>query len=199
MALRALQRSFTPEEYLMLERSATTKSEYIGGQIYAMAGASHKHVLIEGNVIRELGNRLRGRPCEVHTSNMRVRVRRTGLYTYPDVTVVCGKPEFDDAKFDTLLNPTVLIEVLSPSTEAYDRGEKFVQYRRLPSLQEYVLISQDQTRVEYFRRQGELWILSELNTPDSVLRLESIDCAVPLREIYDRVEMNQETQDEQDG
>lgn len=197
MALRALERTFTPEEYLLLERRAATKSEYFGGRIYAMAGASHKHVLIEGNVIRELGNRLKGRPCEVHTSNMRVRVRPTGRYTYPDVSVVRGKPEFEDAKLDTLLNPTVLIEVLSPSTEAYDRGEKFADYRRLPSLQEYVLISQDKVRVERFARRGNFWVLSDLVSLDDVLRLDTIDCEVPLREIYDRVEMGEEGQEGQ--
>lgn len=189
MALRAFKRVFTAQEYLTLERQATTKSEFFDGEIYAMAGASHKHVLIEGNIIRELGNRLKGKPCEVMTSNMRVRVRSTGLYTYPDASVVCGRPEFDDVQGDTLLNPTVLFEVLSPSTEAYDRGEKFSQYRQLPSLQEYVLVSQDKVLVEKYRRMGELWMMNDARTLDGVLRLESIDCEVPLSEIYYQVEV----------
>jgi Uma2 family endonuclease len=118
---------------------------------------------------------------------MRVQVRPTGLYTYPDVSVVCGEPLFDDSRGDILLNPTVLIEVLSPSTEAYDRGEKFAQYRRLDSLQDYVLIAQDTVRVEHYRRRGELWVFSEMNDLDDELQLKSIDCTVPLREIYDKV------------
>ena len=189
MALRALRqkRYFTSEEYLKLERKALDKSEYYQGEIFAMTGASRKHNLISGNVIRELGNQLKGRPCEVYPSDMRVRVRPTGLYTYPDVSVVCGEPLFDDSRGDTLLNPTVLIEVLSPSTEAYDRGEKFAQYRRLDSLQDYVLIAQDTVRVEHYRRRGELWVLSEMNDLDDELQLKSIDCTVPLREIYDKV------------
>lgn len=188
MALRAFKRVFSPQEYLILERQAPTKSEFFAGEIYAMAGASRKHVLIEGNIIRELGNRLKGRPCEVMTSNMRVRIPSTGLYTYPDASVVCGKPEFDDAQGDTLLNPTVLIEVLSPSTEAYDRGEKFAQYRQLPSLQEYVLVSQERVLVEKYRRMGELWVMSDVRTLDGVVRLESIDCELSLSEIYYLVE-----------
>lgn len=191
MALRAFKRVFTPQEYLTLERQAKTKSEFFEGEIYAMAGASRKHVLIEGNIIRELGNRLKGRPCAVLTSNMRVRVRSTGLYTYPDASVVCGKPEFEDINGDTLLNPTVLVEVLSPSTESYDRGEKFMQYRRLPSLQEYVVVSQDKVLVERFRRVGDLWVIGDVHRLDGVLRLESIDCEVPLSEIYYQVEMEE--------
>lgn len=158
-----------------------------------MAGASRKHVLVEGNIIRELGTRLKGRPCTVLTSNMRVRVRATGLYTYPDASVVCGKPVFEDILGDTLLNPTVVIEVLSPSTEAYDRGEKFSQYRRLASLQEYVLIAQDRALVEHYRRRGDLWVIGDLRSLDDVLHLESIDCQIPLSETYYQVEMESET------
>jgi Uma2 family endonuclease len=192
MALRAFKRVFTSQEYLTLERQAPSKSEFFDGEIYAMARASRKHVLVEGNILRELGTRLKGRPCTVLTSNMRVRVRATGLYTYPDASVVCGRPEFEDIQSDTLLNPTVLIEVLSPSTEAYDRGEKFSQYRRLPSLQEYVLIAQDRVLVERYRRRGDLWVISDLHSLDDVLPLESIDCKIPLSEIYYQVEMEAE-------
>ncbi len=189
MALRAFKRVFTPQEYLTLERQAATKSEFFDGEIYAMAGASRKHVLVEGNLIRELGTRLKGRPCTVLTSNMRVRMGATGLYTYPDASVVCGQPVFEDIQGDTLLNPTVLIEVLSPSTEAYDRGEKFSQYRRLASLREYVLIAQDRVLVEHYRRRGDLWVIGDLRSLAEVLHLESIDCQIPLSEIYYQVEM----------
>ena len=127
---------YTPEQYLELERKAPYKNEFVNGQIYAMPGASRAHNLITGNTHREVSSQLRGRPCETYVSDMRVKVNTTGLYTYPDVVVVCGEIRFDDAQKDTLLNPTVLIEVLSPSTEAYDRGEKFAHYRRLASLQE---------------------------------------------------------------
>lgn len=192
MALRAFKRVFTPQEYLTLERQAKTKSEFFEGEIYAMAGASRKHNLITLNLASELRRQLRGRPCEVYVTEMRVRVRSTGLYTYPDASVVCGKPEFEDVNGDTLLNPTVLVEVLSPSTEGYDRGEKFMQYRRLPSLQEYVVVSQDKVLVERYRRVGDLWVIGDVHQLDGVLRLESIDCEVPLSEIYYQVEMEEE-------
>lgn len=193
MALRALKRVFTPQEYLTLERQATTKSEFFDGEIYAMAGASRKHNLITLNAASELRRQLRGRPCEVYVAEMRVRVGATGLYTYPDASVVCGQPVFEDIQGDTLLNPTVLIEVLSPSTEAYDRGEKFSQYRRLPSLREYVLIAQDRVLVEHYRRRGDLWVIGDLRSLAEVLHLESIDCQIPLSEIYYQVELESET------
>ena len=140
----------TPEEYLARERRAETKSEYLRGEVFAMAGASRAHNLIASNAAGELRQQLRDRPCEVYPSDMRVKVSPSGLYTYPDVTVVCGEPQFEDAEVDTLLNPKVLVEVLSPSTADYDRGGKFTHYRRLPSLQEYVLISQDRPLVEHY-------------------------------------------------
>src|SRR5206468_6291774 len=119
-------------------------SEYINGQIYAMSGASREHNLIVVNLIRELSSQLRGRPCEVYASDMRVKVRPTGMYTYPDVVAVCGEPRFEDEQVDTLVNPAVIVEVLSPSTEAYDRGQKFAHYRKLESLTEYVLVAQNE-------------------------------------------------------
>jgi Uma2 family endonuclease len=178
----------TPEQYLALERKAEVKSEYINGWIYAMAGASREHNLISANILAELHVQLRSRPCETYSSDMRVKVSATRLYTYPDVVVVCGEPRFEDEHVDTLLNPTVLIEVLSPSTEAYDRGDKFAHYRRLESLQEYVLIAQERMRVEHYARQGEQWLLTEFSQPDEQLPLASIGCEIPLREIYARVE-----------
>jgi Uma2 family endonuclease len=150
----ALQR-LTEAEYLEIERTAEWKSEFFNGEMFAMAGATPEHVLIAGNVAAELRLQLRGRPCRVYPVDLRVKVSDTGLYTYPDVVVVCGEPRFDELRGDTLLNPTLIVEVLSSSTEAYDRGDKFAHYRRLDSLQEYVLVAQDRCRIERFLRQKE--------------------------------------------
>ena len=189
MTRQAIKQTFTPEEYLALEREAETKSEYINGEIYAMAGASREHNLISSNLARELGNQLRERPCETYISDMRVRVRPTGLYTYPDVVVACGRPRFDDAHVDVLLNPAVIFEVLSDSTEAYDRGAKFAHYRYLESLQEYVLIAQDRMQVDHYARMGNQWLLTAYSKPEETLDLPAIECAIPLEEIYARVEL----------
>jgi Uma2 family endonuclease len=175
---------FTPEQYLALERKANSKSEYDNGFIWAMAGASRAHNLIAGNLHGEIRSQLKGRPCEAYTNDMRLQVTPTGLYTYPDVMAVCGEPRFLDDETDTLLNPTMIAEVLSPSTEAYDRGDKFAQFRRLTSLQEYVLIAQDKVLVERYTRQGEQWILTEFKSLDDTLPLPSIGCEIALHEIY---------------
>lgn len=180
--------SVTPGEYLDLERKAEIRSEYIAGRIYAMSGASRRHNLIAGNLHGLLWTQLRGRACEAYMGDMRVKVSPTGMYTYPDLTVVCGEPSFEDAHVDTLLNPAVIVEVLSESTEAYDRGEKFAQYRRLDTLREYVLVAQDKIRVEHYLREGEQWILSEISDPDSTFQLVSIDCHVSLAAIYEKIE-----------
>lgn len=177
----------TAAEYLAAERKAPYKSEYINGRVDAMAVASRAHVLICGNLIREIGNQLRGRPCETYGSDMRVKVLRTGMYTYPDVAALCDEPRMEDGQFDTLLNPAVIIEVLSPSTESYDRGEKFAHYRRLDSLREYVLVAQTLRRVEHFRREGDSWVLTEISEPEGKLVLSSLGCAVKLADIYDRI------------
>lgn len=195
------QTLYTPEEYLALERAAVEKSEYINGHIYpmqeseyvnrrtrAMAGASRRHNLIAGNLFGELHEQLKERPCEVYVSDMRVKVDPGGMYTYPDVTVVCGRPQFEDTQIDTLVNPTLIIEVLSPSTEAYDRGEKFAHYRGLVSLRDYLLVAQDRVHVEHYARQGEQWVLSEIDDPAAILLLPSTDCVLPLSEVYDKVE-----------
>ena len=174
-------------EYLALERKAEIKSEYIGGRMYAMSGASRRHSLIAGNLNREISGQMRGRDCEVHGSDMRVKVSPTGMYTYPDVSAVCGKPRFEDEHIDTLLNPMVIMEVLSESTEAYDRGEKFAHYRRLESLCEYVLVAQNKIRIEHYRRVGEEWLLSEISDPQGVLHLPSIECHVGVASIYEKV------------
>jgi Uma2 family endonuclease len=184
----ATKLKYTPEEYLALERKSPTKHEYSRGEIFAMAGTSRPHKLIAGNFFAEIRAQLKGRRCEAYITEMRVSVTATGLYTYPDVVVVCGERLFQDSEVDTLLNPTVIAEVLSESTEAYDRGAKFRNYRRIPSLREYVLIAQDRMSVERYTRQGDEWVLTEAAGPDAELRLDSIDCSVPLRLIYERVE-----------
>ncbi|MBI3249262.1 MAG: Uma2 family endonuclease [Deltaproteobacteria bacterium] len=182
------QSRYTPDHYLALERQAKHRSEYINGSIFAMVGASRQHNLIAGNVFGELRTQLRGRPCEAYINDMRVKVSVTGLYTYPDVAALCGEPYFEDARMDTLLNPNVIVEVLSDSTEAYDRGEKFAHYRRLESLRDYVLIAQNKVRVEHYVRQGDQWVLSEASDLASTVLLSSIGCEVGLRDIYERVE-----------
>ena len=178
----------TPEEYLALEREAETKSSYIDGEILPMPGASEKHTLIMGNLVGELYTRLSGRGCRIYPSDLRVRVSETGMYTYPDVCVVAGKPQMlADGKNDNLLNPTVIIEVLSPSTEAFDRGRKWENYRQLASLREYLLVSQAEPLVERLLRDGEDWKRTEFRGLDAVVRFESLDCEVPLVKVYDQV------------
>ncbi len=180
----------TPEDYLALERSADFKSEYFDGEIFAMTGASAEHNIITLNVGSEIRRQLKNRPCTAYSNDMRVKVDPTGLYTYPDLVVVCGKAQLEDAHLDTLLNPTLIVEVLSDSTEAYDRGRKFEHYRKLESLAEYVLIAQHRPHVESYRRQpDQQWLLTECSGLDGKLRLHSIDCELALAEIYDKVEL----------
>jgi Uma2 family endonuclease len=178
----------TPEEYLVIERRNEYKSEYIDGEMVAMTGASRRHNLITVNIAREISSQLRGRPCEGYISDMRVRVPSARDYTYPDVVVVCGEPQFEDDYVDTLLNPTVLIEVLSDSTECYDRGRKFGLYRTVESLAEYVLVAQDEYRVEQYVKQPDgRWLLSDHRSPEASVELASIQCALMLSEVYEKV------------
>jgi len=187
-----LKPRLTPEDYLAIERSAEFKSEYFDGEIFAMAGASRAHNSIVLNTGSEIRQHLKNRSCKAYVNDMRVKVSPTGLYTYPDVVVVCGKEQFEDTHLDTLLNPTLIIEVLSDSTEAYDRGRKFEHYRHLDSLVEYVLIAQQRPHVESFRRQSDQhWLLTECSGLDGTLRLESIDCDLALAEIYAKVELSE--------
>jgi len=180
---------YTPEEYLALERAAEYKSEYYDGEIFAMAGASERHVSIVTNLVMALGGQLKSRPCRVYSADMRVNVSATGLYTYPDLAVVCGERHFHDKHQDTLLNPGVLIEVLSPSTEAYDRGKKFSHYRTLDSLAEYLLVSQEEPRVEHYLRQPDGdWLLHEATRLDGTVSLPTIQCELSLADVYDKVE-----------
>jgi Uma2 family endonuclease len=192
MASATSRPRFTPEQYLALERKAEFKSEFCNGFIIAMAGASREHNVIAGNLHGEIRSQLKGRPCEVYMSDMRVRVSQMELFTYPDVVALGGEARFLDDRVDTLLNPTMIVEVLSASTESYDRGDKFMHYRRLESLREYVVVSQDKVLVERFTRQGDEWLLTEFRSVDDTLRLASIDCAIPLREIYARIEFHGE-------
>lgn len=188
MAVAALQ-YLSPDEYLSIERAAETKSEYYAGKMYAMAGASREHIIITGSAAAELRQQLRQKPCEVYSTDMRLKVGRNGLYTYPDVIVVCGTPEFTDSKVDTLTNPTVIIEVLSPSTADYDHRAKFEFYRDLDSLQEYIMIWQDRPHVEQYSRQPSgKWVFSEANGIESMVVLESIGCKLTLSELYHRIE-----------
>lgn len=178
----------SPEEYLRLERQAEYKSEYLNGEIFAMTGASRNHNLITVNISRELSQQLKGRPCEVYSADMRVKVLWNGLYTYPDVAVVCGEPKFEDNQIDTLLNPTVLFEVLSPSTERYDRIAKSSYYRTIDSLKEHLLVAQDEVRLEQYVRQADgQWLLFEYLTLESTVRLDSLESSLLLRDVYDRI------------
>jgi Uma2 family endonuclease len=181
---------YTAEEYLALERQAQYKSEYCAGEIFAMAGASRWHNLIVANVIGELRLQLKGRPCTTYPSDMRVKISPTGLYTYPDVTVVCGEAQFEDTRQDTLLNPTLIVEVLSESTEAYDRGGKFAHYRKLPTLLDYVLITQTKPHIEHYIRQPDhRWLLEEAEDLRSTIHFPAIDCHLSLAEAYDKVDI----------
>ena len=181
----ATKLKFTPEEYLTCERRAEFKSEYFRGEIFAMAGASYEHTLIKDNLARKIGNQLEPGPCRVLTSDMRVKVEAAGLYTYPDIAIVCDEPKFEDAMFDTLLNPRVIIEVLSDSTEKYDRGAKFRHYRNLASFQEFLLVSQNEPVIERYVKQGDdSWVLSTFMGIDAALAFQSIPVTVSLGDVY---------------
>jgi Uma2 family endonuclease len=182
------QPRLSPEQYLEIERAATTRSEYFNGRMYAMSGGTFKHSRIGPNLSAELSYALKKSRCVVVSNDLRIRVSPGGLYTYPDIAVVCGEPEFADDQNDTLVNPALIIEVLSPSTEAYDRGFKAVQYRKLPSLQEYALVSQAEPRIELFRRQTDGdWLLSEYAGKDAICRFTSVNAEIALADVYDRI------------
>ena len=189
MSSIAAQTYPTPEEYIASERKATLKSEYLSGKIFAMSGASDTHNLITMNTSTALYNQLADRRCRVYASDMRVGIGTGVSYFYPDIAVTCDKPHFEDDVFDTLINPQVIIEVLSDSTANYDRGEKFIRYRQLESLQEYILISQDQVQVDHYLRQDKKWVLSEFSTLEDVLRLVSIKAELSLHQVYRFVEL----------
>jgi Uma2 family endonuclease len=179
----------TPEQYLEIERKAGFRSEYFHGEMFAMAGAADSHNLIVTNLTREFSQQLRKRPCFTYSHDMRVRVSATGLYTYPDVMVVCGERQFLDDRRDNLLNPAVIVEVLSPSTEAYDRGRKFENYRLLESLREYVMVASERIGADLYTRQPDgRWMLRAASRLEDVLEIESIDCRLVLADVYEKVE-----------
>ncbi len=182
----------TPEQYLHRERLAETKSEYFDGEIFAMAGASREHNQIAANLVRVLGNQLLEKPCSVYSNDMKVKIEKAKKYTYPDVVVACQSECFEDEQRDVLLNPVVILEILSNSTEAYDRGKKFLHYQLLGSLVDYLLVSQDTPRIEIFSRcHDQTWLYAEFHGLDAVVNLESIGCQLRLGEIYHKVNLQE--------
>jgi len=181
---------YTPDEYLAAERESPVRHEYLAGRIYAMAGESLQHSQIGVNLIREVSQQLKGRECQALSPNMKVKTGDAGLFSYPDLTVVCGKPLFLDTNTDVLLNPTAIFEVLSPSTEAYDRGEKLFRYRNfIETLMDYVLVSQRRALVERYSRQPDgQWLYVTVDGRSKRIQIESIGCTLELSEIYARVE-----------
>jgi Uma2 family endonuclease len=179
---------YSAEEYLALDRKADYKSEYVAGEIFAMGGAPPKHVLIAGNTAREFGNRLRDTNCQVYSADLRIQADANNAYHYPDVVVVCGRPEYRDSRRDTVTNPLVIVEVLSPATRNYDRGDKFAHYRRLGSLREYILIDQEACHVEHFVRKEGLWEFSESDDFQGSLVIPTLDIAIAMKEIYAKLE-----------
>ena len=192
MTMRTSEAYYTPEEYITLERKAIpdaeiVRSEYINGKIIGRSSSNLSHNLITGNIVAGLYTRLKNRSCFVFANEMRVSIPAANSYFYPDVGIVCEEPRFEDDVFDILLNPIVVVEVLSPSTEAYDRGDKFAHYRQLQSLQEYILVSQDKVRVDHYARDATQWILTDFQELEQHLPLTSIQCELPLQEIYENV------------
>lgn len=176
-------------EYLAIERAAEFKSEFYEGEMFAMAGGSRRHSLIASNLIGELRNRLKGRPCVVFNSDLRVKIEATGLFTYPDASVVCGPVHSVPGTDDTLINPVLLAEVLSDSTEGYDRGKKSEHYRQIPSLNEYLLVSQKEPHLELFMRQKSEWVLREVSGLGGTIELPALKITLALAEIYANVSL----------
>ena len=186
MVSQKRQRTFSEAEYLLIEEQAAFKSEFVNGRIYAMAGGTPEHSHLAANIIASMVTQLKGKPCRVFTSDLRVKVRPTSLLTYPDVTVLCGTPLYTG---NNLLNPTVLFEVLSPSTEAEDRGFRFEHFKQTASLQHYILVAQDRPHVECFsRKEDGTWPRQIVEGRDAELMLPALDCQLSLAEVYDQVE-----------
>ena len=181
------QHYLTPEEYLAIERCAEFKSEYMDGIMYAMAGGSERHNIIVANLIISVGIQLKGRPCRVYPSDLKVRVPNSTKFFYPDVSVVCGETRFADNHKDVILNPTFIAEVLSESTAGFDRGKKFLSYQQIPSLEEFIFVAQDEILVEKYSRQSDdSWVYTKITEIEGILSLQSIECKVALRDIYDK-------------
>jgi len=188
--------ALSEEAYLASERISAIKHEYYHGHIYAMSGGKEPHNLIAGNTLASLHRQLRRTPCRVYPSDMRVKVLRTGLLTYPDVMVMCGQPLFTDAIHDMITNPTVVIEILSPSTERYDRSMKFQNYRTIDTLHDYLLIAQDQHHIEhYIRQENGQWLLQEVTDLDGEIHIQSIACILRLDDVYEKVDLDQSITD----
>lgn len=184
------QRRWTADEYLALERSAERRSEFLDGEIFTIAGASRRHALIVSNLVGELRAALADRRCLVFSSDLRLRVTPTGLYTYPDVMVACGNVEFADEQEDTLLNPALIIEVLSPSTEDWDRGGKFGHYRTIESVREYLLVEQQRPHLELYTRQTDgRWVFSETGPTSSNIELASLGLTLAIDAIYAKLDL----------
>lgn len=175
----------SPEEYLELERSAEYKSELINGEIYAMSGTTRKHNKIAGNIFAQLHIFLRNKPCSVYFADLKVKVEKTNMFTYPDIAITCGKESLADKYKDTLLNPKCIIEVLSESTEKYDRGDKFAHYQKIESLEEYILVSQNQNKIETFLRQPNgKWLYELTEDLENELYIHTVEAKIPLKDIY---------------
>ncbi|HEX2915835.1 MAG TPA: Uma2 family endonuclease [Chloroflexia bacterium] len=189
--LQPAKNYYTPQEYLRLEQRADYKSEYLDGEIYALAGGSPAHNQIAVNLTIDLGLAFRGKPCRVLNSDTKIAVDVKRYYTYPDLSVVCGPLEFVPEHNDTITNPLIIIEVLSPSTRNYDRGLKFERYRSIPTLQAYLVVDSERVFIEYYRKvEHDNWLLETLTTIEAVLRLEAIAVEVPLNSIYDKVDFS---------
>lgn len=188
----------TSQEYLAQEREAEFRSEFYFGETFAMAGASRSHNLIAGNIFAAIHSQIASRDCEVYQGDMRVKISASGVYVYPDVVVACEQPKFEDTKLDTLLNPRVLVEVLSNTTEIYDRGTKWRHYQSLPALREYILVSQSSALVEiYHRTADEQWLYGAYHEPSQPIKLDSIDCQLQLAQIYAEVKFEPESRDDE--
>lgn len=183
----ARKQIFTPAEYLALEQVTAYKNEYYNGEIFALSSGTPDHSLIAVNCAATLHQLIAAKPCRVFNSDMRLHIQRSGLYTYPDVLVVCGKIQYAEQRKDTLTNPIVLVEVLSESTRDYDRGKKFNFYKQIPSLQEYVLVESEHINVQVYRRAGELWAVEMFDELEASIQLASIECGIALAQIYAKV------------
>jgi len=190
--IQSKEKLITPEEYLAREAQAEYRSEFRNGEVFALAGGSVNHNQIVVNLAAAFSRFFQRKPCRVFATDVRLHIPHSGLYTYPDVMLVCGKIEFAPGREDTVTNPIVLVEVWSDSTQAYDRGAKFKLYRQIPTLQEYVMIDQTQPYVEHFRRDGHFWVLETLEQMDAILTLPALECEMPLAVMYEKVEWQSE-------
>ena len=184
----ALRKFYTEEEFLTFERMAKVKNEYYRGEIFAMSGASFQHNQLSSKLIRDIGNHLKGKGCNIFGSDLRVYTQLNSFYTYPDAVIICGDPSFIDKQFDTILNPAILFEILSPSTEEYDRTTKFEFYKNIPTLKHYVLIDSRKFFVQIFTQEADKsWSLKEYNLPDEQWLLKSIQYKSTIKELYEGV------------